>query len=230
MRVFLNSFVISIALIGLFSGIGCNGSGEITNEPIGDVQGINLFHMSAVMYPGQSLQARARAIYTGGGAYEVTDLAVWNSSDSNVITIIGQGKLNAIGGGTTVISCTFRGVTSQGITVKVEGPVYDPNPTPSIYLAYLQVQPATAKILENGFVQFEAFAVYSTGAAIPITDVADWRLSDDDLGYLVDSENVATWGPYYGLFQSNGLTGVTVISCTYMGLVSNYVTLAITVK
>ncbi|MFH1676614.1 MAG: hypothetical protein ABIC40_06270, partial [bacterium] len=157
-------------------------------------------------------------------------LATWNSSDSGVITIIGHGKLQAVGGGTAVISCTYRGTTSQGITIKVEGPVYTPNPIPSIYLVQVQVQPATAKILKNGFVQFEAFAVYSNGSAVPVTGIADWRLSDDDLGYLIDFENTQTWGPYLGLFQSTGLTGVTVVSCTFMGLVSNYVTLSITLK
>ena len=228
MRVVLVRLCVLFAILAALGSAGCTGDTPISPEPGGELRGINIFNVSSVMMPGQILNLGATGLYQGNATYNITHLASWSSSNPDVIRVIGKGIIEALGGGTATISCSYRGITSQTVTVKVEGPPVDAQPgPPPVVLSRIQVEPTWAAVKAGETRQFEATAVYSDGTAQPVTYVVDWRISDDEPGFIVDADNANAWGTTYGLFYATGPVGTTVVSCEYMGMISNYVTVVV---
>ena len=71
---------------------------------------------------GDTIQIKAEAVYPDGSSLDVTDEADWSSSDTEVAAI-SEGLLTANGNGTTQITASYQGVTSDPATITVGGPV-----------------------------------------------------------------------------------------------------------
>jgi len=225
MRVSIIRFALPVAVIVILFGLGCKGSITPSLEPAGDMVKINIFNAATTLRPGQAHAAGATGIYAGTATYTITAVGTWASSNADVIEFIGKGIYRAVGGGTATITCSYKGVTSAPVEITVEGPPIPGTEGPEpVFLASIAVVPTWASVAINGTVQFDATAMYSNGTTQPITNLVDWRVSDDNPGFIIDADNAAAWGALYGLFRATGPVGTTVVSCEYMGVMSNYVT------
>jgi len=224
MRVSISRFILPFAIIAILFSLGCKGNTPASIEPEGDMQGINIFNVPQSLRPGQVHALGATGLYPGTATFPVTAYANWTSSDVEVIAIIGKGLLHAVGGGTATITASYRGV-SRTVDILVEGaPIPGTEQPGPVELTAIQVDPTWATVAMGGTIQFEATAIYSNGVTQPVTNLVDWRVSDDEPGFIIDADNVNAWGFLYGLFKATGPVGTTVVSCEYMGVVSNYVT------
>jgi hypothetical protein len=230
MRVVLVRLLIAAALLSLLGALGCKGSIVASLEPEGTMYGINIFNVPSVMQPGQVLMLGARGLYPGTATFNITAYADWVSSDPDVLELIGKGIVRAKSGGTASISCSYKGVTSQSVMIKVEGPALPgQQQPPPVVLSEIRVEPTSAAVKIDDTIQFEATAVYSNGTTQPVTTLVDWRISTDEYGFIIDSDNANAWGTTYGLFKATGPIGTVVVSCEYMDIISNYVTLVVRV-
>jgi len=230
MRVSLIRLTLILATLVIAFTMGCKGDTPASLEPEGSLLQINIFNVPipATMRPGQTHAVGATGIYSGTATYNITAYASWQSSDTDVIEIIGKGILRAVGGGSATITCNYKGVASQAVEITVEGTPLpgsqDPGP---VTLDAIQVDPTWASVGIGQTRQFEATAMYSDGGTQVITTLVDWRVSDNDPGFIVDADNMQAWGADFGLFYATGPVGTTVISCEYLGIVSNYVTVVV---
>ncbi len=227
MRVSISRFILPFAIIAILLNLGCRGDTPASIEPVGDLQSINIFNVPQSIRPGQVHALGATGIYPGNATFRITAYANWASSDVAVVEIFGKGLLRAMGGGTATITASYRGV-SRSVDILVEGAAIPGTEAPGpVELSSIQVDPTWASVAMEGSVQFEATAIYSNGVTQPLTNLVDWRVSDDDPGFIIDSDNSAAWGALFGLFKATGPVGTTVVSCEYMGVVSNYVTVVV---
>ncbi|MBN1774136.1 MAG: Ig-like domain-containing protein, partial [Deltaproteobacteria bacterium] len=74
---------------------------------------------SASVVVGSTAPFTARAVYSDGRRETVTTTATWSSSDEAVATIGADGVATAVGAGSTAITATFGGITSDGSTLTV---------------------------------------------------------------------------------------------------------------
>jgi len=224
MRMFIFRFFLSAMVLLLIVGTGCRGDTPASIEPVGDLQGIYIENHPGVMTVGQVHALRATGLYPGSATFNITGYATWMSSNPSVIELLGKGILHAVGGGTATISVSYKGVTSS-VNITVLGP---PAPLPpTVTLTAVQIEPAWTAVKIGETVQFTATAIYSNGATQPITSLADWRVSNPEIGFIIDSDNVHAYGPYWGLFRATGPPGATTISAVYSGMVSNYATVIV---
>ena len=228
MRVSMFRIILPLAVIAVVFGLGCRGSITPSLEPKGALLQINIFNNPGSLRPGQVFAVGATGIYSGTATYRITAYADWMSSDTDVIEILAKGILHAVGGGTASITCSYKGVTSQAIDIIVEGPAIPGTGGPQpVILSALQVEPTWASVPIGQTAQFEATAYYSNGTTQVVTNLVDWRVSDDKPGFIIDADNAYAWGSLYGLFRATGPVGTTVVSCEYMGVVSNYITVVV---
>jgi hypothetical protein len=228
MRVSLLGIALSLIVLTLAVGPGCRGDTPASLEPEGDLTGINIFNVPSTMRPGQVHAVGATGLYVGLATFPITAYASWSTSDAKVIELIGKGILRAVGGGTATITCSYRGVTSKPVEITVEGPPIPGGTGPEpVVLASIQVEPTWTSVAIGGTIQFTATAIYSNGGTQVVTLLVDWRVSDDDPGFIIDADNAQAWGTDYGLFRATGPVGTTVVSCEYQGVVSNYVTVVV---
>jgi len=205
MRVSITRFALPLIVIVLLFGLGCKGSITPSLEPAGDLLKINVFNALLNLRPGQVHAAGATGIYSGTAEYTITAIGNWGTSDVTVIEFIGKGIYRAVGGGTAFITCNYRGITSAPIEITVEGPPIPGTEGPEpVVLSGIQVDPTWASVAIGGTAQFEATALYSNGTTQPITNLVDWRVSDDDPGFIIDADNANAWGTLYGLFRATG--------------------------
>jgi hypothetical protein len=209
----------------LAAGAGCIGNTPASLEPEGTMYGINLFNTPGTMHPGQVHMMGARGLYPGTATFNITAYASWASSDSDVIELIGKGILRANNGGSATITASYKGV-SNSVTIEVVGPPLPPGPGPTV-LSSIQIEPTWIAVKMGENAQFTATAIFSNGITQPITNLVDWRVSDDNPGFIVDGENAHVWGPTYGLFRATGPIGTTVVSAAYQDMVSNYATVVV---
>lgn len=216
-----------LSMLALFSGMGCRGDTPASLEPVGNLEGINIFNVPSSMQPGQVHLLGATGLYPGLATYNITAYANWVSSNPDVIQIIGKGILRAVGGGTASISASYRGVTSMQVEILVAGsPIPGQNPN-EVVLTGIEISPTFIQVAEGGEVQFTALAIFSNETNQDITNLVDWRVSDDEPGFIIDADNVTAWGALFGLFKATGPVGSTVVSAAYQGMISNYATVIV---
>lgn len=225
MRLSVVGFVLLITSIALLAGLGCKGDTVESPEPVGELLGINLFEQPLSLKTGQVHIMGATGLYPGGATYNITKLAEWTSSNPDIIEVLAKGMIRGKHGGTATISVTYRGITKLA-TIEVYGTPLPPGPAPTV-LQSIKVEPTWVAVKIGNTVQFTATAVYSDGSTQPITGLVDWRVSDTNVGFIIDADNANAWGPYYGLFKATGPVGATVVSAEFHGIVSNFATVVV---
>lgn len=227
MRVSLIKFLLPAVILTVVFSFGCKGSTPASLEPVGDLLQINVFNAPAQLNQGQAHALGANGVYSGSAVFNITSYCTWATSNMNVIMITGKGLLLAVGGGSATISCSYRGVTSTGVTISVPGP---PNPgsvQEPVTLDAIMVDPVWVQVAIDGTTQFMANAIYSNGSTQDITNLVDWHVSDNTPGFIIDADNAIAWGTNYGLYRATGPIGTAVVSCDYLGVNSNYATVVV---
>jgi trimeric autotransporter adhesin len=131
---------------------------------------IDILPATATMHAGFEQDFTAIANYDDDSAIDVTDRALWSSSDDAIAEIVGgdaQGLVEGVAAGTATISAAFDGVSgSASLTVNPAVPVT------------LEVAPDGARIDAGDEHAFVAVAILSDGLREEVTKVATWTTSN----------------------------------------------------
>ncbi len=121
---------------------------------------------------GSTQQLTATGNYTTGSPAEISQEVTWTTNPTGIVTIDSSGLATFVAVGTTQISASLSGKTSQAVTVTVIGP------------SSVAVVPSSPPGLAVGSTQkFSATGTYSNGAILDITAYVNWKS---------DATNVAT--------------------------------------
>jgi hypothetical protein len=160
---------------------------------------------SAITQVGGTQQFTATASCSDGTSANITAFATWTSLDSLVATVKATGQAKGVGIGNTTITATYDGISGSA----------NLNVTAGKTVLSVEVKPGNATILVGATRQFTATAHYADSSFADVTAMASWGSSEAGVA------NVAS-----GL--ATGLTaGVTDITATYSGVLSNQAILTV---
>jgi hypothetical protein len=160
---------------------------------------------SASASVGQTQQFSATGTYVDGSTTDLSSAAVWNSSNTSAATISNAGLANGVAVGTTNITASLEGITSNSATLTVGPPA----------LISIGVTPANGTVPAGLSVQFCATGTYTDGSTQNLTSSAMWSS-----GAPIATINSA------GL-ASGLIVGMTTITAT-SGAVQGMATLTVT--
>ncbi len=154
-------------------------------------------------------QFTATGEYSDNSTQNITDTVTWDSSDPATATINANGLARGVAAGTTSITATQSGVSSDAVALAV----IDPE------LTGIRISPATPDDLFVGRTQpFSAEGDYTDGSTLNITDTVTWDSSV----------------PAAATIDANGLAagvdvGTTNITASLSGISSNVAVLDVVI-
>ncbi|WFO49867.1 Ig-like domain-containing protein [Aeromonas veronii] len=148
---------------------------------------------------GQQKQLRVMATYSNNTSSDVTDSATWVSADATVATVTANGLLTGASPGSTTVTATKGGVTSDQVAVDV----------PNAVITEITVSPTTFSIHKGEHQQLTVMATYSDSTSSDITSTVTWD---------VDNIAIATVAPD-GLL-TGASEGSTIVTATKDGRTS----------
>ncbi|MFM5404513.1 Ig-like domain-containing protein [Aeromonas veronii] len=125
---------------------------------------------------GQQKPLRVMATYSNNTSSDVTDSATWVSADATVATVTSNGLLTGASPGSTTVTATKGGVTSNQVAVDVTDAV----------ITAITVSPTTFSIHKGEQLQLIVTATYSDSTSSDITSSVTWD---------VDNTAIATVAP-----------------------------------
>ncbi|MBQ1783162.1 MAG: Ig-like domain-containing protein, partial [Gammaproteobacteria bacterium] len=171
------------------------------------VTAIQVTPATVSMAKGYSQSLVATATYSDQTSADISSLVAWRSDDSAVATVTASGLLAGVGVGSTTVSASLNGISSNTATVTVT----------DAELTAIQVTPAIVSLAKGYSQTLTATATYSDQTSADISSLVVWR-SDDSA--------VATINPS-GLMTGVGV-GSTTVSATLNGISSNTATVTVT--
>jgi hypothetical protein len=175
---------------------------------------ISVSPSSATIVFGTTEQFDALGTLAGGVSQDLTAYALWSSSSPTVAIISNatgsRGLVVSLGTGTTQITASFGGVSSNPATLTV---------TPAV-LKSISVTPSGASIPIGAKQQFTATGTYSNGMTKDITASATWTSTNTQVATVSDAIGTK------GLATAAGI-GTTTVIATFSGVTSNAVTLTV---
>jgi len=163
---------------------------------------------------GLGYQYTAIATYSDGTTLDVSKMAVWNSSNNTIATVVSNlvngGSLQSVSAGSATVTATFGGITSNVSTVTVS----------SASLVSIAVTPSANQSLNvGGTLAFTATGTYSNNTTANITSAVIWASSSTGVATISNADD-ATKGAATGI--ANGSTNITA---SLSGQISNTVVL-----
>ena len=156
---------------------------------------------------GTSVPFTAIGTFSDGSTQDLTNAATWNSSDSTIAGINAAGVATGISLGSTDISATQSGVTSNKFTLTV---------TPAV-LQSIMIRADHTSIAKGTSIQFTAIGTFSDGTTQDLTNSAIWTSLTPNV-VNIDNGGMAT-----------GVTvGLSSITASKGGVTSNTFSLAVT--
>ncbi|MFC5706962.1 beta strand repeat-containing protein [Aeromonas eucrenophila] len=153
---------------------------------------------------GLSTQYLAIATYSDSTTADITDLATWSSSDSNVATVDKKGLVKTLKVSATEITASYQGVTSN----KSELTIVDAIATK------ITVIPPIAKLAKGLSLQLQAIATFSDDSTKDVSTQATWQ-SNKPTVLKVDAKGKLTalaLGDAIVSATVQGITGHTNVS------------------
>jgi len=192
---------------------GITGSTSVT-VTAATITSITIAPSPLAMIQGTKAFATASAKYSDGTTLDVTTTCTWSTAAGGIATVSNaagsQGQVTAVGVGSTTLSCAQSGVTGSA-TVTVTGPTLD----------QVQVSPVAPTCHIGDTLQFQAFAVSTSGTTSNVTFAATWSSSASTIVQLLPgppgrfrclAKGTATVSATYG--GKTGSTPVTVSDAT----------------
>jgi hypothetical protein len=184
------------AMLGLISG---NTTLTVTPATIVSVE---VTPEDPDIVDGLEQQFVAMGTFSDASVQDITEDAIWDSSDEGVATIDSHGLATSVSDGTTTITATFD-MVSDNTTLTV---------TPA-ELVSIEISPEDVSIGAGATQQFTAMGTYTDGSVVDITADVAWASSDEDIATI--SNDPGTEGLATGIAD-----GDVVITAT-LGLVSD---------
>jgi uncharacterized repeat protein (TIGR03803 family) len=158
---------------------GVSGSASLTvTAPV--LQWITITPATASITPGQTQQFTATGTYSDDSTADLTDTAMWQSSNPGVATVNTSGLAMGIAAGTATITATQDGKSgSATLTVIVR------------MLVSISVTPSSASVFVGWTQQFTATGTYSDGSTANLTSIVMWKSNRKKVA-TVNSSGLAT--------------------------------------
>jgi uncharacterized protein YjdB len=140
---------------------GITGSTTLTVRAL-ELAAITVTPAIPTIAGGTRLQFSASGLFTNGSSQDLTDSAIWASTDPGIATISNaagsRGLVTAVAAGSTTISAIFQGITGNTtLTVTAE------------QLAAITVTPAIPNIAVGTRLQFVATGLFTDGTSQDLT-------------------------------------------------------------
>jgi hypothetical protein len=170
---------------------------------------------------GQTQQFIAIGTFTDTSKQDLTSLVTWNSSNTGVATISNssgsRGLATSKALGTTTISASFTGITSNVATLTVTQP----------QLISITVFPASAdiSIQSSTTKQFTATGTFTDGSTQNLTTLVAWNSSDTGVATI---SNISGFQGLATVSLIKPLPASTNITATLSGITSNAAILTVT--
>ncbi|MDO6764076.1 Ig-like domain-containing protein [Agarivorans sp. 1_MG-2023] len=148
----------------------------------------------------------ATGTYTDDSTLDISHLVAWNSSATDIATIV-DGLAIAVDEGSTVISASLHGVSSSATLTVIEEE-----------LVSIQVTPALSSLPEGGTQVYIATGIYSDNSTQNISNLVAWNSSDTRVATIIGGLATAV------------IEGNSVISATLGDITSNSGALTITAE
>ena len=146
---------------------------------------------------------RAMAYYSDGTNKDITEYATWNSSESEIVSIVPSGVdgglAYAISSGDANITATYKSKTSDPTSVTVEGKT----------IKYVQIVPNNETIFEGEEKQYRVFVVYDDYTQKDVSDQVRIQSLQPNIA-IADSKNII-----HGVLE-----GTAELSVTFEGVKS----------
>lgn len=161
---------------------------------------------------GNKQQYTATGTLSDGKSQDVTAEAAWSSSNTLVATVSNatgtRGLVGTLAQGTTTITATLSGITSNRATLTVTAPA----------LVSMTITPANSIVsVSIASVQFQALGLISDGTTTNLTSSATWLSSDSNVALISDV------GLSKGFANLGGKVGQTTISATFSAITGSTV-------
>jgi len=177
------------------------------------ITSITVTPASADIVIGQTKQFTARGAFSDASTQDISSSVTWHSSNTAVATIDTSGVAHSAGIGTTSITATASGITSNTATLTVADAA----------LTSIIVTSQTSSIVQGQTLNFNAVGVYTDGISRDITTFVTWNSSNENvaaISNITGFQGVAT--------ASTANVGTTSITASLSGITSNSVTLTVT--
>ena len=159
----------------------------------------------------------AIAYYEDGTSHDITKQATWRSADTNIVSITSTGDsaghAEALNVGSTAVTATFDGKTSNTATVVVRDAV----------LVSIKITPEDTSVPEGVKVDYVAVGSYSDGTNHDIPKDAVWKSSDTDVATVIST------GISVAEFDTHS-EGTAMITASVGTVTSNEAVLTVTQK
>lgn len=163
-----------VALIGLLLlaslNWGCGGAGKSsqTGTTLPTIVSLQISPSSTSIGIGSTQQFTAALHYSDGTTSDVSNTAVWLTSDATIVSISGGGLASAVNAGTVNISAQ-SGAYHASASLAVTGAASN--------LQSITISPAASSIPTNTSQQFTATGVYTDGSSADLTNLVAWSSS-----------------------------------------------------
>ena len=195
-----------------------NGSSNLISGSSGTIQVSNgtlvRIEITGNLNPALGIKSQlvATGVYSDGRTENLTSLATWTVSDSNVATANAEGTKGLLQGGqvgTAQVSVAYAGVTTSS----------NINITPATVVS-ISISPSTGSLAKGTSSQFTATATYSDGTTSNVTSQIAWSSSDSNVAGVETGAN--------GGKVSANTEGSATITASLNGVTSNIVNVSIT--
>ncbi|ARD20865.1 Ig-like domain-containing protein [Shewanella japonica] len=122
----------------------------------------------------------AMGTYTDNSTLDITASVSWNSSDTNVATIL-NGSTTTINMGITTINASLNGINSNSATLTVTAEE----------LVSIQITPATISLAKGINTDYVAIGTYTDNTTQNITNSVAWSSSDTNVATILDGSATA---------------------------------------
>jgi len=206
---------ISITFLIILSGCGGGGSTSSptpTPTPVASLTTITVAPGTSSIALGLTQQFSAKGTYSDGSTKDLTSVATWTSSASDVVTISASGLATSKTQGDVTVTAASGGVS--GSATATVGPPQ---------LAAIAVIPSSIHIARGSSQQFTATGRYTDGSTQDLTSAVSWNLTNPyiargtvgsafrsgNAGFKADS---ASLDAYTADAQRDGFTAVSATS------------------
>ncbi len=195
----------STSITASFGGVSSN-SAVLTVTPA-VLSSISITPVNSSVAVGKVQQFTAIGAYSDGSKKDITASATWTSNNTQVATVGNaagtKGLATALSVGTTSVSASFSGVTSNAVTLTVT----------AAELTSIIVTPPNPIISIGTVAQFKALGVFSDNSAQDLTTTVTWTSSDASVAIIF----TAPGSQGFATANNVGTTTITATSGTVSG-------------
>ena len=158
--------LILITSLLFLSMLGCSQS-RVTQV---NLKSLQIAPLLSSLSAGAEIQLFATAFYDNGSRKDATDDVTWSSSNSAIVKVSKEGRVQSISPGQATITATLESSTtrelkSHSIQLTVSG----------AKLLSLNINPANPRIYVGTNVDLSVFGLYDDGTKIDLTDSISWQ-------------------------------------------------------